>query len=107
MKVVEGLACKRVRPYDGVVLNEDFAWKLRVPLELTKAIIEKSHKSSQPSHGGIGKTLRRVREYFYWPNESTQVRDFVANCQVCKESKSANRTLRQSMGAESISERPF
>ncbi|GBP15281.1 Gypsy retrotransposon integrase-like protein 1 [Eumeta japonica] len=107
LKVLDGMAYKRVRPYDGLVVNKDFTWKLWIPQELTKSVNEKAHNSHQAAHGGVGKTLRRIKEYLYWPNLNTQVHDYVQNCQACKESKPSNVTLRPPMGAETVMQRPF
>ncbi|XP_059221494.1 uncharacterized protein LOC131996064 [Stomoxys calcitrans] len=107
LRVVDGLVYKRTQHDDGIPLNEDFAWKLWVPMELTRDIIRKAHCPPQVSHGGFHKTLRRVKEYFYWPNLNTQVRQFVQECQTCKETKPSNTTLRPPMGKECVTERPF
>lgn len=107
LKVMDGYVYKRTVPYDGVPINEDFAWKLWVPLELTHDLIVKTHNPPHVSHGGLAKTLRRIREYFFWPNLNTQVRTFIQQCQVCKEAKAANRTLRPPMGEQRVVERPF
>lgn len=107
IKVIDGFVYKRTQFYDGSPTNEDFAWKLWIPLELTNGIIEKAHCLPVASHGGFHKTLKRIKEYFYWPLMNKQVRDFVLKCQVCKESKSANITLRPPMGKEANVERPF
>lgn len=36
---MDGYVYKRTQHYDGIPINEDFSWKLWVPLELTKDII--------------------------------------------------------------------
>lgn len=107
LRVVDGYVYKRTLHYDGTPLGEDFAWKLWIPVELSQKLIENAHCPPNVAHGGFHKTLRRLREYFFWPNMSTQVRNFVQNCKVCKEAKPANSTLRPPMGKESIIERPF
>lgn len=96
----------RTRPYDGIPLNEDFAWKLWFPADLTEELIRKMH-CPQVSHGGFHKTLNRIRKYLYWPNQSTQVRIFVERSDICKETKAANMALPPPMGNECITEKPF
>lgn len=107
LKIVDGFVYKRTLHYDGVPLNEDFAWKLWVPQGLTESLIGKAHNAPQVAHGGFHKTLKRLREYFFWPNQSAQVRVFVQRCETCKETKAANMTLRPPMGSETIIDRPF
>lgn len=43
--------------------SEDECWKIWLPEELTKEIMQKSHDSNT-SHGGTAKTLQNVRQYF-------------------------------------------
>ena len=92
IKIVDDLVYKRVRPYGEDEQFDDFAWKLWVPLELATEIVEKCH-TKLVFHGGVGKTLQRIKEYFYWPNQTIHVRNFVRNCEICKETKPSNRTL--------------
>lgn len=91
LKIVDKFVYKRTVQYDGVPLNEDFSWKLCVPLQLTREIIENAHCPLQALHGGFHKTLGRIKEYFYWPNMNTQVRAFFQQCQLCKETKQRNQ----------------
>ncbi|XP_075157356.1 uncharacterized protein LOC142230599 [Haematobia irritans] len=98
LRVIDNVVYKRTGHYDGVPINEDFASKLWVPAELTEKFIEKAHCTPEAAHGGFHKTLRRVKVYYFWPNIATQVRSFVKRCYVCKETKTANTTLRPPMG---------
>lgn len=106
LKSCNGYVYKRTIPYDGTEM-EDFAWKLWVPAALTNNIIKNLHESLEAGHGGIGKTIKRAREYFYWPNMNAQIREFVNQCQDCKENKPANVTLRPPMTTEPQVHRPF
>lgn len=107
LRVMDGFAYKRTVPYNGESIGEDFAWKLWVPMELTSELIAKAHNPPQASHGGSVKTLKRLREYFFWPHQSSQVKTFIEDCQTCKEAKPANVILRPPMGQERLVERPF
>jgi len=53
------------------------------------------------------KTIERLRRNFYWPGLSKEVRYYVRNCEICKETKAPTMTLRPPMGQQSISVRPF
>ena len=107
LKTSEGYIFKRTVPYDGNVLNEDFAWKLWVPTALRISIIRNCHIPPEKSHGGIGKTIKYVKEYFYWPNMNSEISNFVLSCETCKECKASNKILRPPMGKEAISHKPF
>lgn len=86
---------------------EPGAWRLWTPEELRRNVIEAAHNPPSAAHGGVDKTLELVKRYFYWPGVSAEVRKFVAECSICKETKAPNQTLRPPMGVPAIAERPF
>lgn len=67
----------------------------------------KAHESLTSVHGGVTKTLERLKRFFYWPRMTLQVRQHVENCQICKESKSCNHYLMPGIGQEVVTERLF
>lgn len=107
LKVIDNFVYKRTVSYDGNRRNEDHAWKLWVPANLTTKIITNAHEPPNVAHGGIGKTIHRIREYFYWPHLNVQVREFINRCVTCKESNPANMVLKPPMGKEPNVCRPF
>lgn len=56
----------------------EHSWRLWLPSGLTEDIISKAHDPPRTAHGGMAKTLHRVRQYFYWPNMTVQIRHYVA-----------------------------
>ena len=98
---------KRTCFSDGIPVNEDHSWKLWIPKLLTDSIIEKVHCSDVSLHCGIGKTLFKIREYFYWPGMCIQIRKYIQNCDLCKECKPTNRILRPKHGAQVQTQRAF
>ena len=48
------------------------------------------HSSKIGGHGGVAKTSERLCSQFYWPNMHAQIREFVQNCTICQQAKSAN-----------------
>lgn len=72
LKVQDGLVFKKT--LSNHEMNEDFEWKLWLPSTLTHEIIEKAHQPLTAAHGGIEKTLDRVKRFFYWPRMTLQVR---------------------------------
>ena len=54
--------------------------RIVVPHALQEDVIKWLHSS----HLGIEACLRRARESLYWPGMSTQIKDFVSRCSVCR-----------------------
>lgn len=103
----DGFVYKRTQFATGDPIQEDKAWKLWVPSELREKLLEQSHYSESVGHGGINKTLERLRIRYYWPGMVKDVQEVVKNCEVCKCCKSTNFIKRPPMGAQQITERPF
>ena len=53
--------------------------RLFVPSSLRKEFMSLAHSS----HIGLGGCLRRLRECLFWPGMSTQMKDFVGQCDIC------------------------
>jgi len=73
-------------------------WKLWVAEPLRASAIRQAHDSIVNTHGVWN---------FYWPWLSKEVRDYIRNCEICKETKAPNMALRSPMGQQNISVRPF
>lgn len=54
--------------------------RIVVPQSLQEDLTRRLHSS----HLGVEGCIRRARESLYWPGMSTQVKDFVSRCSVCK-----------------------
>ncbi|XP_023307450.2 uncharacterized protein LOC111689189 [Lucilia cuprina] len=104
LKIVDGKIFKRMINETGL---EDHQWKLWIPPNLTQAIIEKAHSTSLSAHGRMAKTIEKVKRFFYWPKMVLQIKEFVKNCIICKETKPANIHLMPGIGNEVTTERPF
>lgn len=89
------------------VLEDSDSWKLLVPEELRSKVIYASHDIPNAAHGGIGRTLERIRRYFYWPGLVKDVKTYIQNCEMCKTSKTPTTILRPPMGQMIKSDRPF
>ena len=70
-------------------------------------MIERAQDHPLCSHGGVGKTLRRLKNFFFWPKITSQIREYVLSCETCKQTKAPNQTLRPLMGDQVVSERVF
>ena len=107
LRVHENKIYKRTEFASGESEQEIFAWKLWIPESLTNEVIKNAHVPPNKCHGGVAKTLERIRRNFYWPKMTIAVRDYVARCKGCKENKSPNFCLRPPMTGNFVSERPF
>ena len=107
LKVEDGIIFKRTLFDNGFEESSESRWKLWVPTGLTSTLIEKAHNPETASHGGIAKTVNRLRQFYYWPGMVQQVTRYIQNCQVCKESKPSNRISNPGIGNPVVVDRPF
>lgn len=103
LKVEDGLVFKKTKV--ELEIGEEYIWKLWIIYNIS-AIIEDSHCNTAV-HGGLAKTLERVKRFFYWAKMAYQVREKVKSCQICKEVKPANQNLMPRIGKEVRTGRPF
>lgn len=89
--------------------TEEFGgtWKLVVPGALRKTVLFECHDSELAAHGGIFKTLYRVRQDYYWPGMKKDIISYVGNCITCKSTKSRNTNQRAYMGKERSPRKKF
>lgn len=103
--VIDKYIYKRTNFSDGS--NDDTVWKLLIPTELRRNVIYAAHDVPNSAHGGIAKTIERIRRHFFWPGLVTDVRNYIQNCNLCRTSKPPTKILRPSMGQMVETERPF
>lgn len=87
--------------------NESYLWKIWVPKELRGKVTYSAHNMPTSGHGGIARTLERIRRYFYWPGLVSDVRHYIQRCELCKTSKTPTTILKPPMGQMVETERPF
>ncbi|KAG7468788.1 Transposon Ty3-I Gag-Pol poly [Solea senegalensis] len=58
-------------------------WQLVVPWSRQGAVLEAMHGALGSGHFGATKTLRRLRQGFYWGNYQRDVADFCRRCDEC------------------------
>lgn len=98
LAVTDGKVYIRTEPSNVNSVSDRAAYKLWIPSSMTAEFIKQAHDPPLASHGGIAKTLDRLKCNFFWPNMGKQVRDYVASCDICKETKAPNIILRPPMG---------
>lgn len=97
----------RTQPRRGDPIAESSCWRLWVPSPLQESAISWAHNPPLAAHPGVGKTLEKLQRSFFWPRMASRVKSFVSSCNVCKESKAPNNTLRPLMGRQVMAERPW
>lgn len=107
IKTVDKYVYIRTEHYSGNPDQETNAWKLWIPENLRQSLIIRFHNSPNAAHGGIGKTLDLIRRNFYWPGMVTDVRNYVRDCETCKQTKHPNYITKPEMGKLVLPSRPF
>ena len=107
LKIIDGYVYKKTMFNRSSPEVDEYTWKLWIPSTLTHTLISEAHEPPTKSHGGIHKTLQRLRQLYYWPNMTTQVRNFINKCEACKLAKPNNQVSKPPMGGEMTTERPF
>lgn len=107
LMVVDNLVYIRTEPNRSQNVADRSCWKIWIPSELTSNLISQAHDTPLAAHGGVVKTMDRLKRLFYWPAMAVEVRRYIANCSLCKETKAPNVTLRPPMGQQVVVECPW
>jgi len=107
LKIIDGKVYKRTGLSQETVERDMFYWKLWVPESLVESTIRNAHEPPNKCHGGISKTLERLRLNLYWPSMARDVKEFISNCETCIQNKSPNTILRPPISNSYQVERPF
>lgn len=70
------------------LIEEDRLLFKGVRVVIPDALRKSTLKNLHASHIGIEGTLRRAREVCYWPGMNSQIKDFIAKCDVCNSLRS-------------------
>lgn len=82
-----------------------FDWKIIPTPESIDAILKSCHDNC--FHPGFEKTLQRIKQRYYWPKMSSQVRRYVQQCGTCKEVKGASIPVNPEMGKQRLASQPW
>lgn len=107
LQIIDEKVYRRTEHPDGNPVREAFNWKLWIPKTLAIQAIENAHCPPNKCHGGMAKTLERLRLNLYWPSMTVVVKNYVAKCSICRQSKATNVTLRPPMSTKYTVQRPF
>lgn len=87
-------------------LMEDpaYRWKQVLPQEERRTVMEQIHREA---HLGFLKTLTKIREKYYWPKMASDIKRYVNQCTICKESKTPNTNVQPVCGKPKVCQRPW
>ena len=57
---------------------------------MREKLIKEKHSEGMVRHFGQDKTIAILREHYFWPRMSQDVKKFVQSCQVCQVAKGSN-----------------
>lgn len=83
------------------------SWNAVVPRSAQLRVLGECHDSEHAAHGGIYKTLYRLRQDYYWPRMKRDAITYVRQCEVCKAAKPPNSNQRAFMGKERSPRKKF
>ncbi|XP_058827826.1 uncharacterized protein LOC131687751 [Topomyia yanbarensis] len=95
-RMVGGQVLKLVKA-DGKVEDARFQWKHYPPKSERADIVRTTHERA---HLGPEKTLASIRERYYWPLMSSEVKRFCQRCLTCQMSKATNQNTTPPMAGQ-------
>jgi len=57
--------------------------RIYVPKEMTTPVIERYHSSAAAGHFNSAKTEELIKRFYYWPNMTKDVENFIRSCSIC------------------------
>lgn len=90
LKVQDQRIFIRLEPRVNQSQADSSIWKLWVTKKMILKLLSQEHDSPLDAHGGICKTLERLRRMYYWPRMPKQVREYISKCDICKTTKAPN-----------------
>ncbi len=68
---------------------------LLTPKVLHYELLRAGHSSRFSGHGGVDKTIQRLRQQYWWPTIATDVQNFVRTCEICQSRKDPPHYLKE------------
>lgn len=86
-------------------LDYRFEWKICVPENLRKSILEEEHDAAM--HPGYEKNIQRLKCKYYWPGMAVDCKKHIRSCITCKECKPSTVATAPAMGKQKLTTKPF
>ena len=87
---------------DSTLGDDEDAWKLVVPEEHRREVLQECPDDATAGHLGREKTFARVSLRYYWPRYYAKTQQYVRNCEICQRFKVEQRALVGLMGRRVI-----
>ena len=81
--------------------------QLILPKQCRQNVLKVSHDIPLAGHLGTKKTLDRIRQRFYWPNMTKDVKNYCKSCETCQITSKHGTKFRAPMQSMPIIEEPF
>ncbi|GBM94107.1 hypothetical protein AVEN_237382-1 [Araneus ventricosus] len=79
LHVKDGVLYRKWESDDG----SSCRWHLILPKSRIKEVLQETHDNASGGRFGVMKTLRRIRERFYWDHLRADVEKWCRECQIC------------------------
>ncbi|KAL0147701.1 hypothetical protein M9458_056979 [Cirrhinus mrigala] len=100
LRLIEGVLQRAwVAPATG-----EKRWQVVVPGDMQEEVLKAMHGSAGSGHFGVTKTLRRLRQAFYWGRLRRDVEDFCRRCDLCTARKGPQGQSRAQLQQFSVGE---
>ena len=81
----EGVLMRRWRPPTiSASLEWNGIYQIIIPQKYRETVLSLAHDTPMACHMGVGKTHRRILQYFYWPGISRDIKQYCRSCRVCQ-----------------------
>ena len=78
-----------------------------VPEKLRNDILKLGHESKMSGHLGNKKSLERIRNHFFWPGMTADVKKFCSSCDLCQKTIPKGRVTKSPLGRMPLIDVPF
>ena len=85
LKLVDGVVYRRWFDLSGNEARQ----QLLAPRQIRTKILENAHDGQVAGHYAVKQTLGKIREHFFWPGMTTDVRHYCRSCVICQQRRPA------------------
>lgn len=75
--------------------------------EQKRVILNDFHLLPTSGHAGVNRMLNNIKQYYFWPGLSNDVKQFVKNCHQCQYHKHSNKHIKQPLTITSTAHSSF
>lgn len=106
-RVTEGRLYHYQKNIYPALTDENEPWKLVIPRQDRKRILETCHNNPTAGHVGVYKTYHRIAQKYYWPKLRSDVARYVRRCEICLATKPERKLPAGLMAERTTVDRPW